>query len=95
MPLLDETDDFDDLEPGFVRGDDSWQADGVCRQVGYEPFFRDGKGGQNAYDQARKICVQCPVVSQCLEYALSTHQQWGCWGGTSPRERRALARDAA
>jgi WhiB family redox-sensing transcriptional regulator len=93
MPFVDQTDDFADLEPGFVRPDDSWQADGVCRQVGFEPFFQ-GKGGKG-YAEAKRICQQCPVIEQCLAYAVSTRQEFGCWGGTSPNERDVLRHHAA
>jgi Transcription factor WhiB len=41
-------------------------------------------------EAARWICVDCPVRSQCLEYALANRIGDGMWGGTSERERRAM-----
>ena len=34
----------------------------------------------------------CPVKEPCLEFALSTNQDSGVWGGTSEEERRKLRR---
>jgi hypothetical protein len=53
-----------------------------------ELFFPEGTPTR----EARRACASCPVVSQCLEYALD----WGVigiWGGTTMRERRKILRD--
>jgi WhiB family transcriptional regulator, redox-sensing transcriptional regulator len=66
-----------------------WMADGSCRTVAPETFFpSDGLG----VIRAQKICVTCPVVDQCLEYALENHIDHGVWGGRSERERRRILR---
>jgi hypothetical protein len=41
-------------------------------------------------EAARWICVDCPVRSQCLEYALANRIGDRMWGGTSEQERRAM-----
>jgi WhiB family redox-sensing transcriptional regulator len=41
-------------------------------------------------DAAKAVCSHCPVRQTCLEYAISTNERWGIWGGTSERERRPL-----
>lgn len=51
-------------------------------------FPVDGAG----VDRARAICATCPVVNDCLEYALSEHIDHGVWGGCSERERRRIAK---
>jgi len=62
---------------------------GKCREVDPETFFpSDGVGVL----RARKICAQCPVSAQCLEYALANQIEHGVWGGCSERERRRLLR---
>ena len=43
-------------------------------------------------DQAKAVCGICPVNQDCLQYALSTNQDSGIWGGTSEEERRKLRR---
>jgi WhiB family redox-sensing transcriptional regulator len=67
-----------------------WMADGKCREYPAETFFpRDGVG----VIIAQRICVTCPVASQCLVYALDSHIDHGVWGGKSERERRRLLRE--
>lgn len=80
--------------PG-LRGDDdgalAWQADALCAQTDPEAFFPE-KGGSTR--EAKKICQQCEVSAQCLEYALQNDERFGIWGGLSERERRRLKRRA-
>lgn len=73
---------FLELRPDFTE-----QA--ACRGVGPEDFF-PGQGDPTRI--AKAICATCPVMSECLEYALETGQHHGIWGGTSERERRRLRR---
>lgn len=42
---------------------------------------------------AQRICAQCPVVERCLEFALDARIEYGVWGATTPRQRRAMLRD--
>jgi WhiB family transcriptional regulator, redox-sensing transcriptional regulator len=69
--------------------DAEWMTRGKCRDLDPEVFFpSDGIGVQ----AAQRICAECPVRSQCLEYALATRVDHGVWGGTSERERRRILR---
>lgn len=68
-----------------------WMADAACH--GQTDLFFRARGDR--YDEARLICHGCPVRDECLAYALrvnNDHSDHGCWGGTSPRQRRALRR---
>ncbi|TLQ42328.1 WhiB family transcriptional regulator [Streptomyces marianii] len=38
---------------------------------------------------------RCPVIEQCLQWALESGQESGVWGGLSEDERRALKRRTA
>ena len=69
----------------------SWQADALCAQTDPEAFFPE-KGGSTR--EAKKICAQCDVKAQCLEFALSIDARFGIWGGLSERERRKLKKRA-
>lgn len=40
-------------------------------------------------DQARRVCLGCPVRRQCLAYALARPEMFGTWGGLTERELRA------
>ena len=77
--------------PGEDDGALAWQADALCAQTDPEAFFPE-KGGSTR--DAKKICAQCEVKAECLEYALSNDERFGIWGGLSERERRRLRRRA-
>lgn len=80
--------------PGIRSEDDgalAWQADSLCAQTDPEAFFPE-KGGSTR--EAKKICGQCEVSAECLEYALQNDERFGIWGGLSERERRRLRRRA-
>lgn len=64
-----------------------WQRDALCSETDPEAFFPE-KGGSTA--RAKAVCRACDVRVQCLEYALSSDERYGIWGGMSERERRRL-----
>lgn len=43
-------------------------------------------------ESVKAICSGCPVIDSCLLWALNTQQQFGIWGGTTPKERANLKR---
>lgn len=64
-----------------------WMADGNCAEKPPSLFFpSDGVG----VEVAKRVCTDCPVKAQCLEYALENRIDHGVWGGTSERERRRI-----
>lgn len=65
----------------------TWQDDGLCAQSDPDAFYPE-KGAHNT--DAKRVCKGCPVVEQCLEYALANDERFGIWGGLSERERRKL-----
>jgi WhiB family redox-sensing transcriptional regulator len=73
---------------------DDWRRHAACRDTDPDLFFPVGTTGP-AIDQiesAKAVCRGCPVQHDCLEFALSTNQDSGVWGGTSEEERRKLRR---
>ena len=76
-----------------------WQEGAACSPSTAELFFplgnyRDAKQKEQAR-RAKRICRDCPVVSECLEYALSNNLNEtddGIWDGMTPGERRELKR---
>lgn len=44
-------------------------------------------------EAAKEVCRLCEVVDVCLEWALTTGQDTGVWGGMSEIERRDLKRE--
>lgn len=75
-----------------------WPELAACRDPGVDPeiFFPLGEIGPGAGQiaAARAVCARCPVVSQCLDWALRAGEPAGIWGGTTPDERRRLRRYA-
>jgi WhiB family transcriptional regulator, redox-sensing transcriptional regulator len=71
-----------------------WFDMAACRDVDPEIFFPIGTTGAAAeqVQQARAICVRCPVATDCLDWAQRMGLGDGVWGGTTPEERRALRR---
>ena len=66
----------------------------VCRDEDPELFFPVGTSGPALLQivQAKSVCRRCPVVNECLTFALENGEDAGVWGGMSEDERRALRR---
>lgn len=71
-----------------------WRDRAACRDEDPELFFPISTGGPSLRQiaLAKQVCRRCPVRSDCLDWALTTGQDAGVWGGLGPAERRALAR---
>ena len=87
-----------DLAALFYSGNRSWMRDAKCQQPGapaQEFFF-----SQKTQAEAKKFCVGCPVLEECLEYALvevdagqSDKLLSGVWAGLTGRERAKLRKE--
>ncbi len=89
----------------------TWRDDAACLDVDPNLFFPAHvgiRGGRNmerkqaAADQtntAMQICRTCSVTAECLDYALRTNfpkvNDFGIWGGTTPRQRRNIHKKVA
>jgi WhiB family transcriptional regulator, redox-sensing transcriptional regulator len=69
-----------------------WRFRAACLTADPELFFPLSAAGPSATQltEAKAICARCPVRRQCLDFALTTRQVHGVWGGTSEDERRRL-----
>ncbi|MFJ9777114.1 WhiB family transcriptional regulator [Kitasatospora sp. NPDC101157] len=74
-----------------------WRMRAVCAEEDPELFFPIGNTGPALLqiEEARSVCRRCPVLEDCLTWALTTGEDAGVWGGMSEDERRALKRRAA
>jgi WhiB family redox-sensing transcriptional regulator len=77
-----------------------WQQHAACRGADTAWFFapgyfekREEKTAREA--KAKQVCARCPVVDECLEYALRIREPHGVWGGHNELERRRLLRGRA
>lgn len=77
--------------PGPVADLWDWQLRGACRGEDSALFFHpEGERGSSRDardDKAKVVCRSCPVVRECLQYALMTREPYGVWGGLSESER--------
>jgi WhiB family redox-sensing transcriptional regulator len=73
---------------------DDWRELSACRDTDPDLFFPVGTTGPaiEQIENAKAVCRTCEVQQACLQYALSTNQDSGVWGGTSEEERRVLRR---
>lgn len=71
-----------------------WRKKAACLDEDPELFFAIGTTGRalDQIEEAKAVCAQCPVIQECLEWALDTNQDAGVWGGKSEEERRTLRR---
>jgi WhiB family redox-sensing transcriptional regulator len=72
---------------------DDWHSQGYCQDEPELFFPVDGEMGRVAYRRvqaAKAVCEDCPVKAKCLEYALDAREEFGVWGGTTPRDRDAI-----
>lgn len=66
----------------------NWRIAARCRTADAEELFVRGAEQR----RARQFCATCPVRTECLAHALDERVEFGVWGGTTERERRALLR---
>lgn len=90
-PAQDKSDAEDIRLYGVEFGTPQWYELAVCAQTDPEAFFPE-KGGSTR--EAKRVCAGCPVMQECLEYALANDERFGIWGGKSERERRRMKRQA-
>ena len=69
-----------------------WQERALCRDYDPEVFFPE-KGGSSR--EAKRICSECPVRIECLNYALRRDERYGVWGGMTAAEINRQARHPA
>ena len=59
-----------------------------CNGLDTELFFTDKKLYENV-ETLKRVCNNCIVKAECLDYALH-HAVLGWWGGTSEKTRRSM-----
>ncbi|MEX2323963.1 MAG: WhiB family transcriptional regulator [Acidimicrobiia bacterium] len=83
---------LDDLRQALLgTGDDlAWQDRANCTGANADLFFPERGASTRT---AKAICRACDVREECLEFAITTGEKFGIWGGMSERERRKVRRD--
>ncbi|MGW0366163.1 WhiB family transcriptional regulator [Streptomyces sp. NPDC002990] len=75
----------------------NWRHEAACRWEDPDLFFPVGSSGPALLqiEEAKAVCRRCPVMENCLQWALEAGQDLGVWGGMSEEERRAVKRRMA
>ena len=78
----------------FELEQESWMLEGACSSMDSDLFFPIGSSmkAMKQANEAKAICLECPVVNECLDYAIRTNQDSGIWGGTTEEERKSIRR---
>jgi WhiB family redox-sensing transcriptional regulator len=76
-----------------------WPERAACRDKDPDLFFppEEERGRYAAFREtlAKRICLRCPVLRECTDYALVADERYGVWGGLTPVERGRLRRRRA
>lgn len=76
--------------PAFSAGD-RWELSAACVGTDTAAFYPADKerdvGRRVREAKAKAVCNRCPVIAECLRWAIATNEPWGLWGGMSRDER--------
>lgn len=67
----------------------TWRKHASCQGLDPLIFY---PVSEEAAEEAKAVCYECPVREPCLDYALMNRERDGVWGGATERERRRLVR---
>ena len=78
----------------------SWEDYAACRNLSEEKksdFFPSREEGlaklmKKQVRNARSVCLECPVIYDCLHAALVTNEKHGIWALSTPKQRIVLRR---
>ena len=74
----------------------TWLQEAACRgrepsSAFYPPMHHETRDERaRREDRAKTVCAACPVQAACRDYALSTREPFGIWGGLTENERKTL-----
>lgn len=77
-----------------IKPDDEWRERAACVNASSDTFFIT-RGNPASIAQALEYCAECPVTAECLDYIMALpggFRELGVWGGTTPAQRRRLAK---
>lgn len=69
--------------------DMKWRSQSACIGSGVDFFTMRAA----AVREQKALCMTCPVLKDCLDFAIRNNEQDGTWGGLTEKERKELYRD--
>lgn len=81
----------------------NWRQQANCRKHPEVDFFPElnpripeqehrDKYKERLVKIAKAVCAECEVKKECLEFAVSTNQPYGIWGGVEQKELKMYRR---
>lgn len=70
---------------------EAWRQKAKCRGLDPSLFFPE-RGDNATLSQAKKICRDCPVKLDCLQYAVENREEFGVWGEMTVKGFRKVRR---
>ena len=66
-----------------------WMSEALCKGMHADFWFPPMEEANQSpyYRIGKSLCHHCPVWQECLQYAQTNNEVWGCWGGLTPQER--------
>ncbi len=71
-----------------------WMAEAVCRgrtALFFAPHGEQAEAREHREARARAVCLTCPVILPCRDYA-RRHREQGYWGGENDEQRIEVRR---
>lgn len=73
---------------------ETWRELALCKDRNTNDFYPEMgvKGAAKQVREMKVFCRQCSVILECLDYAIDNDEQYGIWGGMTPKERTRIRR---
>ena len=65
----------------------AWHSEAACTGLDVDLFFPN-RGEPS--EPAKAVCAGCAAREPCLDFALTSTEKFGIWGGESERSRRGI-----
>jgi WhiB family redox-sensing transcriptional regulator len=71
-----------------------WRHHAACRDEDPELFFPlgDNDAAHLQAEQAKRVCLRCPVIEWCAQWAIDNRMENGVWGGLDETQLRNIHR---
>ena len=72
--------------------DRDWELEALCKNHLKPEWWYPEQNNYHGGQLAKRVCLRCPVMKECLDWALKHDEEHGVWGATTPRERQRIKR---
>lgn len=72
-----------------VRIEELYTGEAKCAEIGDHIFFAKRDEPTTWTIRAKKVCLSCPLLEKCRDYAIQNAVA-GVWGGTTQHERERI-----